>query len=295
MIIIKSKEQMKKYYDEESQNYIFVEDGVLQDVTFEIDVNILEGCSCGCEDEECSCGCGDDCQCGCHGECDDDCECGCQEGGECHCHDDETCSCGCGCSEDCTCGCQEGGECHCHDDECGCHHHDDECGCGCGCDDCEDEEGTNGIIANTISCGDLTCGFIKANEIDAATLTVEQSIECERVAAYEISSVLLQARIVEAGVINSFVVIAKQIYAGSVDCIDIICDDISASENILTCTLFATNVTYNTFCIAKEKMKIVSAVGQRKNNILTCLDSEIIREKEGYSAYTEYLQRKDEE
>ena len=80
-----------------------------------------------------------------------------------------------------------------------------------------------------------------------------------------------------------------------VDCIDIVCDDIAVSENILTCTLLATNVTYNTFCIAKEKMAFYKAVGQRKNNICTCLDSEIEKiEDENFSAYAKYLKTKEE-
>lgn len=271
MINITSLEQMKKYFDEESQSYVFVENGELMDVNFEIDINVMDdGCSCGCDDcddEECSCG-EHGCSCGHHHDDDDDCDC-------CHHHDDD---CECGCDDDCECDCDDDCECGCHD-----------------CCDCDDEEGTNGIVAANITGLNITCGFIKAKSVEVAeSITVEQSIECESISAYEVSSVMLEAKLVEVGVLNSFVTIAKQIYANSVDCIDIICDEISVSENILTCTLFAGKVLYNTFCIAKEKMKIASAVGQRKNNIITCLDSDIVYESEGYCPYGEYLAKKDE-
>lgn len=283
MINITSLEQMKKYFDEESQSYVFVENGELMDVNFEIDIDIMgDGCSCGCDDDDCECG---------HHHHDDDCECGC------HHHDEDDCECGCGCGEDCDCGCKEGKPCTCEDEECscGCDCDDDDCECGCHSCDCDDEEGTNGIVAANITGLNITCGFIKAKSVEVAeSITVEQSIECESISAYEVSSVMLEAKLVEVGVLNSFVTIAKQIYANSVDCIDIICDEISVSENILTCTLFAGKVLYNTFCIAKEKMRIGSAVGQRKNNIITCLDSEIVYESEGFCPYGEYLTKKDE-
>ena len=262
MINITSLKQMEKYFDEASQSYIFVENGELADVNFEIDIDIMS-------DEECGCGCHDhdhdhDCDC-CGHDCDHDCDCDCDHDHDCC--DDEDCDCEGGCS-------------------CGCHDHDHEC---------ESEEGTNGIVAANITGLNITCGFIKARTIEVAeSITVEQSIECESVSAYEISSVMLEAKLVEVGVLNSFVTIAKQIYANSVDCIDIICDEISVSENILTCTLFAGKVLYNTFCIAKERMKIHSAVGQRKNNILTCLDSEIVYESEAYSPFGEYLAKKEQ-
>ncbi len=191
MIKIENEKQLEKYFDEEKNAYIFKEEGELIDVEFTFDLYLSsEQDCCGCEDE---CDCEDGCDCEdekCH--CGPDCDCGCQ--------DEKHCSCG---EKECSCG----------EKECSCD--DGDCGCGCSCEEDEADmcgDGV-GIKAHNIYGTSITCGYIIANDIVlSGSLEIEQSLTCSNVSAYEISGVSLEAGVVETGALNTFGVVAKQIF-----------------------------------------------------------------------------------